>query len=96
MTRRKYAALIVCALFAVLVLSAFSLAIVHFHVHCYRDTCSVCQTIQRAEALLRQAFAGFVAILAAGFARFVLAPVHARGLSMPRPTLVSMKVKLTD
>ena len=96
MTRRKFAALIVCALFAVFVLSSFSLALVHFHTHCYQDTCPICKTIQRTDALLRQLYAGFLVALSAAFARFVLAPVLARGLSLSRPTLVSMKVKLTD
>jgi hypothetical protein len=96
MTRRKYAALIVCALFAVFVLSAFSLAIVHFHVHCYHDSCPVCQTIQRTEALLRQFYVGFIALLAAVFARVLAPRFLAGGIFISHPTLVSMKVKLTD
>ncbi len=96
MTRRKYASLIVCALFAVFVLSAFSLAIVHFHVHCYHDSCSVCQTIQRTEALLRQFIVGFMALRAAVFARVLAARFSAGGIFLSHPTLISMKVKLTD
>lgn len=96
MTRKKTAALIVCVLFAIFVLSAFSLAIVHFHVHCYHDSCPVCQIIQRTEALLRQFFVGFIAVLAAVFARVFAACFFAGGISISHPTLVSMKVKLTD
>ena len=54
------------------------------------------KTIRRTDALLRQLYSGFVVLLAAAFARFVLAPVRARGFFLSRPTLVSMKVKLTD
>lgn len=96
MTRRRFAALVVCALFAVFVLSSFSLAAVHFHTHCYHDTCPICKTIRRTDALLRQFYAGFAVPLAAAFARFVLAPILARVFFLSRPTLVSMKVKLTD
>ncbi len=96
MTRRRVAALTLCALFVVFFLSAFSLAAVHAHVHCYHDTCSVCQTIHLTESLLRQLIAGFAAILAAAFARVASPRVRAACVALPHPTLVSMKVKLTD
>jgi len=96
MTRRKFAALIICALFAVFVFSSFSLVVVHSHAHCNHLTCPICKTIQRTDALLRQLYAGFVVALTAALARFVLAPVPARGFFLSHPTLVSMKVKLTD
>lgn len=96
MTRRKFAALVLCALFVVFVISTFSLTVVHSHAHCDHDTCPICKTIERTEALLKQLYACFVAVLAAAFVRHITAPVQALGQSFPHPTLVSLKVKLSN
>lgn len=96
MRRRRIAALIICALFAFVLFSSLTLAVVHSFHECPGETCPICRTIHQTEALLKLFYAGCFLASSALVASHLIVRTPVCGISLPRPTLISMKVKLTD
>ena len=95
---RRVAALLLCVLLALSLLLSAAFVLAEQHHHCTGDNCQICSAMTHAIAFLKSEASAFLPVLTALsllFALFVLLDgLHPADL--PKQSLVSLKVKLSD